>query len=164
MKKERKTNGFAWILFVAYLGLLFYLLFFSEAYGRTDTVQEYRYNLEFFKEIKRFWGNRETIGIKNVMINLAGNIAAFMPFGFFLPALSKKGKNLFWCLVMTALFSLFVELVQLVSKVGAFDVDDIFLNTIGGLLGYFAYLVLFGMQKKQAEEKQGGSRKSKKKR
>ena len=29
-----------------------------------------------------------------------------------------------------------IETAQLVTKVGAFDVDDIFLNTIGGLSGY----------------------------
>ena len=41
---------------------------------------------------------------------------------------------------MTVLYSfelsLLVELLQLVFKVGSFDVDDLLLNTIGGLLGY----------------------------
>ena len=44
---------------------------------------------------------------------------------------------------MTVLYSfelsLLVELLQLVFKVGSFDVDDLFLNTIGGLLGYLVY-------------------------
>lgn len=143
----KKTNWFAWILFVAYLWLLFYLLFFSESYGRTDVVEEYRYNLELFKEIKRFWNNWETIGIQNVMINLAGNIAAFVPFGLLFPMICNRGKRCVCCVVMTALFSLFVEMVQLVSKVGAFDVDDIFLNTIGGLVGFLGYQILFRIYK-----------------
>lgn len=34
------------------------------------------------------------------------------------------------------LFSLGIETAQLLTKVGAFDVDDIFLNTVGGFVGY----------------------------
>ena len=38
--------------------------------------------------------------------------------------------------------SLLVETVQLIAKVGCFDVDDIFLNTIGGMLGYLVYALV----------------------
>ena len=34
-----------------------------------------------------------------------------------------------------------VETVQLVSKVGCFDVDDLILNTIGVALGYICYSI-----------------------
>ena len=36
--------------------------------------------------------------------------------------------------------SLAIELIQLVSKVGSFDVDDLMLNTLGGVLGYLTFL------------------------
>lgn len=103
------------------------------------TERSYRYNLELFKEIKRFWENRDSLGWQSVITNLAGNIVAFAPFGFFLPMLIRIGKNVFGCVLMSALFSLLVEAVQLVTKVGAFDVDDIFLNAIGGLVGFLCY-------------------------
>ena len=32
--------------------------------------------------------------------------------------------------------SVLIEVIQLFSKVGSFDVDDLLLNTIGGCLGY----------------------------
>ena len=138
-QKKEKPHIVAVILFVLYLMLLFYLLFFSETYGRTMTERSYRYNLELFKEIKRFWENRDSLGWQSVITNLAGNIVAFAPFGFFLPMLIRIGKNVFGCVLMSALFSLLVEAVQLVTKVGAFDVDDIFLNAIGGLVGFLCY-------------------------
>lgn len=147
----QKTDFLAWVLFVVYLWLLFYLLFFSETYGRTDVAEEYRYNLTLFKEIKRFWFHRETVGIKNVIINLGGNIAAFVPFGFLLPMICRRGRKLFYCTMMTALFSLAVEVVQLFTRVGAFDVDDIFLNTIGGLLGFIGYEILFGFKERKGK-------------
>lgn len=144
MKREKvKPHPLAVILFLLYLMLLCYLLFFSETYGRTMEERSYRYNLELFKEIKRFWENRGTLGWHSVLINLAGNIVAFAPFGFFLPMLTRVGRNLFSCVFVSALFSLLVEAVQLVTKVGAFDVDDIFLNAIGGLLGYLCFYLIW---------------------
>lgn len=143
MKKEKsKAYPLAVILFILYLLLLFYLLFFSENYGRTMD-SGYRYNLELFKEIKRFWSNRENLGWSSVITNLIGNIVAFAPFGFFLPMLCRKGKNVIGCVLLSALFSLAVETVQLFTKVGAFDVDDILLNAIGGLVGFLCYYLVW---------------------
>lgn len=144
MKREKiKIHPVAVILFILYLLVLFYLLFFSESYGRTMKEREYRYNLELFKEIRRFWENRQTLGWNSVITNLAGNIVAFAPFGFFLPMLTRIGKNVIGCVFISALFSTAVELVQLVTKVGAFDVDDIFLNAIGGLAGFLGYYLIW---------------------
>ena len=39
--------------------------------------------------------------------------------------------------------SLGVETIQLFTRVGSFDVDDILLNTIGGVLGYFSIIEAF---------------------
>ena len=103
MEKEKKrVHPLPVILFMIYMGLLFYLLFFSETYGRTMD-SGYRYNLELFKEIRRFWNNRESLGTGTVFINLVGNIVAFAPFGFFLPVFSKPGRNIFGCVLLSAL-------------------------------------------------------------
>mgnify|MGYP002509837445 FL=1 len=124
------------LLFIIYLFVLLYLLFFSESYGRADNTREYRYNLVLFREIKRFYNYRAQLGMKVVLLNLVGNVAAFVPFGFFLPVL-WGGLLRFWKILFATFgFSLLVETIQLVYKVGTFDVDDLFLNTIGGVLGY----------------------------
>jgi len=143
MKKDKDArHPLGMLLFIIYLILLCYLLFFSETYGRTMD-SGYRYNLELFKEIKRFWSNRDILGFRNVVINLAGNIVAFIPFGFFLALLFRIGRNIISCVLVSALFSLVVETVQLYTKVGAFDVDDIFLNAIGGLMGFLIYYFMW---------------------
>ena len=51
--------------------------------GRTYAERTYHYNLVPFREIKRFLVHRETIGIMAVMLNLVGNIVAFVPYGLF---------------------------------------------------------------------------------
>ena len=45
----------------------------------------------------------------------------------------------FWQDPSAKLASLLVESIQLVSKLGSFDVDDIMLNTLGGILGYVLF-------------------------
>ena len=127
------------ILFICYLLGLTYFLFFAESYGRTVTDREYSYNLVPFLEIKRFWQNRELIGHFAVFINLAGNVLAFVPFGFFFPFLGSHARGLFRMGLFSFEFSLLVETIQLVSKVGSFDVDDLMLNTLGGILGYVIF-------------------------
>ena len=127
------------ILFICYLLGLTYFLFFAESYGRTVTDREYSYNLVPFLEIKRFWQNRELIGHFAVFINLAGNVLAFVPFGFFFFFFGSHARGLFRMGLFSFEFSLLVETIQLVSKVGSFDVDDLMLNTLGGILGYVIF-------------------------
>ena len=137
-KATRKVRIFGRIFFVAYMILALYFMFFSETLDRPMVSDQYRYNLTLFKEITRFWNMRHTYGWNITIINLLGNVVCFMPFGFLLPMVSKRSvfKNFLSVTFLAMLFSIGIETAQLVTKVGAFDVDDIFLNTIGGLLGY----------------------------
>ena len=54
-------------------------------------TEEYRYNLELFKEIRRFLTYREQLGMFTVLANLLGNIMIFVPYGFFI---SMAGKSM----------------------------------------------------------------------
>lgn len=132
-------------LFVIYVAVLSYLLFFSEYYGRGETSTDYHYNLTLFKEIRRFYEYREVLGTRVVLVNLVGNVLAFVPYGFVLPELYPGLRRLYRISLCTFVFSLLVEFLQLFFRVGTFDVDDLLLNTIGGILGYvllhLSYLV-----------------------
>lgn len=140
MKKRAKRENFAlWggrVLFVIYLAGLCYFLFFAENYGREFGQGNYRYNLVPFREIERFWKYREVLGIYS-FYNLAGNILGFVPAGFFIPILWKKRRGFLFTVCITFEMSLLVETLQLIFRVGSFDVDDLILNTLGGVLGYF---------------------------
>lgn len=131
-----------WLLFYLYIVMLCYFLFFSEHYGRTDIMTEYKSNLVLFREIKRFIIYRNQIGLERVLINLLGNILAFAPFGFLLPMLSANYRGVFRIALLSLLFSLSVEAIQLAFRVGIFDVDDLLLNTIGGVAGYLFYKIV----------------------
>jgi len=142
---KRKSTGiraFAIVLFFIYFVVLFYFLFFSEEMGRTYSEREYHYNLIPFHEINRFIQYYEVLGMEAVVLNLAGNVAAFMPFGFFLPVFSERCRTIFNTVLYSFELSVLVELIQLITKVGSFDVDDIILNTLGGALGYLVYKIV----------------------
>ena len=125
--------------FAGYLILLCYFLFFAEVFGRTNMAASYHYNLIPFQEIKRFIQYRKILGKTAVLLNLLGNVAAFLPFGAMVPFFSGKCKNVWFTTFVSFELSLLVETLQLISKVGSFDVDDLMLNTLGGMLGYLCY-------------------------
>lgn len=75
-----------------------------------------------------------------ILVNFPGNIVMFLPIGFFAALLSDKPR--WWKgTLLTAALSLFIELFQLFVSRGT-DVDDLILNTLGGLLGHWAFLVV----------------------
>lgn len=140
-KTKKRIQAVSVGMFVLYLFLLAYFLFFAENFGRVYTEREYAYNLELFKEIKRFWNYREELGMTAVLTNIVGNVVCFIPFGAILPVLARRARN-FWVIAMLSFeFSLLVECTQLISKVGSFDVDDILLNTFGGILGFIVFTI-----------------------
>lgn len=158
--KSTKLKIFSRILFICYILAALYFMLFSEAMGRNIHSENYRYNLVLFKEIKRYLYNIETIGYWSVVINLLGNVVCFIPFGIILPVTSRKFKKLYSVIFLMFLFSLFVELTQLLFKIGSFDVDDILLNVIGAFIGYVIYY--FGKRKMKPRKKKKNAKKKNK--
>jgi glycopeptide antibiotics resistance protein len=74
-------------------------------------------------------------------INFLGNIAIFMPIGFLLPLLWRKMERFFIVLVTGLGLSLFIEIMQL-PQYRSTDVDDLWLNTLGAIIGFTIYKYL----------------------
>ena len=83
IKNTTRTQKACWVVFVFYLVGLTYFTFFAEALGRGSLAGEEavaRFNLIPFLEIRRFWVYRHQLGAAAVILNLAGNVVAFMAF------------------------------------------------------------------------------------
>ncbi len=75
-----------------------------------------------------------------ILINFLGNIVMFVPVGLFASLLMDKPR--WWKSTLCALgLSLFIEIFQLFVSRGT-DVDDVILNTLGGLLGHGLFVWL----------------------
>ena len=82
--------------------------------------------------------------IKFWIKNILGNMLLLFPLGILLPILWRKFENMRNTLFFSFLFSLGIEIIQLLSYyVGnnrrSFDIDDIILNTFGACLGHLFY-------------------------
>lgn len=73
-------------------------------------------------------------------INLVGNIALLVPVGCLAPLVFR---NIRWkkSLILAVASGLFIELLQTVLRVGIFDIDDVILNALGVMIGYWAFMV-----------------------
>jgi glycopeptide antibiotics resistance protein len=91
-----------------------------------------RVNLELFKVFKIYRvTNRQVLG----------NLVMLFPLGIYLPVLYKKMSGFFKVVFICMLFSVAIELLQLITSFRSTDIDDVFLNTTGASFGYFTYLV-----------------------
>ena len=82
------------------------------------------------------------------MTNLVGNIVGFLPFGAILPVLKRNMRSFWKILLLSFEFSAMIEVTQLITKVGSFDVDDMILNTMGGVLGYWIFSICNRLRRK----------------
>ena len=139
-RRKKHIQRVSGVLFFLYLAVLIYFLFFADEYGRTPSV-EMRYNLVPFVEIRRFLVYRKVLGFRAVFLNVYGNIIGLLPFGFFLPAMHRYFRRVYRIVSVSFLFSCGIELTQLVTRRGSCDVDDVILNTLGGLLGYLLFVL-----------------------
>ncbi len=122
------------LLFIIYVLLLFELLTGAENSLGSGI------NYFPFKEIMRY-----KFGSKMFIYNVLGNILIFVPFGYFISRYIKPKK--IWPIIIDALItSVTVEMVQL--KIGrSFDIDDVMLNIVGAVVGYFIYVALDAIYK-----------------
>lgn len=117
------------LFFMVYILCLFQVVTFQDVSNFSHN------NFIPFKEITRY-----SIGSRLFFKNVCGNILLFIPFGLLI-SIYLKLKNMGIPFALTLLSSLSIEFTQMVIG-RSFDVDDIFLNCIGGIIGYFIYKIL----------------------
>lgn len=114
------------------LTFVVYILCMFQIVTSQDVSAVHGVNITLFKELTRY-----QVGTRLFYRNIIGNIMMFIPFGFFTSYYLKLSRKSF-VFYLTLVVSVVIELIQL--KIGrAFDVDDIILNMIGSLSGYFIY-------------------------
>ncbi|PZD96197.1 VanZ family protein [Paenibacillus sambharensis] len=124
-------------LLLIYTCLLVYWMFF--AFDRSEGMvrRGYSYNLTPFSTILQFL-NIQQYNVKIWATNLIGNVGVFLPYGILLPVVVRQLKFR-WFLAGFILWITLVELIQMLSRRGSFDIDDVILNSLGACIGWAAY-------------------------
>ena len=117
------------ILFLMLAGWAILTVFATLLRGETGFRS---YNLQLFLAWKEAWNAFSLQGWLNVFLN----IGLFVPLGILLPFLGKKFRRIFPTFLTAFLFSLSIEVLQLILQKGICDVDDLFANTLGAMLGW----------------------------
>lgn len=96
-------------------------------------------NLVPFKNTIMYITEAERFNSNYVFDNTVGNIALFIPLGIFLPFLFKKYRKFSELAAAGILISFMVEAIQIILRIGQFDIDDIILNSLGAVIGYLLF-------------------------
>lgn len=125
------------LLFAMYFVVLFQITIFRDSnFGvRIVNIIPFVTIVEYFQFVLS--GNRIT-GI----LNIAGNLIIFLPLGYMTAVLFPKMRKLTRIFVLASAFSLVIEIFQYVFMCGRADIDDVLLNTLGGVIGYWAFVIV----------------------
>ena len=94
--------------------------------------------------------------------NLILNILMFVPFGFLLPVGIRK-MRVFWRTYLCGfIVTLGIEVIQLVSGKGIFEWDDILNNTVGTMIGYGIFAIVYALWQSVTEFYDSGIEKQRK--
>ena len=122
------------------LGFIIYIT----ALFRVVTFQDVSWSSSNFIPFEEMF--RYEFGTQLFYKNVVGNMLMFIPYGFFISYFLKIKKP--WLIFfLTTLVSITIEVTQLlIGRV--FDIDDIMLNIVGGLLGFIIYYLFVKIKSK----------------
>lgn len=131
------------IIFLIYLLILIKIILFKTNSFvdllKWNTSAGYRgVNLIPFKTIVTFFNMKDFSSLR-AFSNTVGNIAIFLPLGYLLPLLIKKVNSISKIFLISISVSILFESIQYIFYLGSLDIDDIILNTVGGVIGYIIY-------------------------
>ncbi|MBP1916104.1 glycopeptide antibiotics resistance protein [Lederbergia galactosidilyticus] len=89
-------------------------------------------NLAFFSSYQEAWNSFSVREWQFLYLN----ILMFVPFGILLPLWHARFRKARWTIGLAAVFTLSIETFQLLTGFGVFELDDLFNNLLGAIIGY----------------------------
>ena len=91
-----------------------------------------------FEPIVHMWDYADK---RKAVLNLVGNITMFIPIGIVFPIVYKKLNTSVKALAAGIVFSLLIEILQLLFYERTTDIDDLIMNSSGYVIGYVIYFL-----------------------
>jgi glycopeptide antibiotics resistance protein len=135
-----RSRAAAAAVFAAYFAALLRILIFRDTPSCAAGV-----NLTPFASVMLYASAAGSGGARAIwqfILNIAGNVLIMVPFGFLLPWMLPRLRSAFFTASAACIFSVCVEVTQLITGMGSCDIDDVILNTLGGLLGFAAFALI----------------------
>ncbi len=75
------------------------------------------------------------------------NVIMFIPLGILVPAIWDKMRIFYRCLILAVISTVSIETMQLLTQRGYCQLDDVVMNTLGAIIGYIIFLVIYRIVK-----------------
>ncbi|MDF9412482.1 VanZ family protein [Brevibacillus laterosporus] len=99
-------------------------------------------NLVPLSTLSNYFFNYTNFNTKTLISNILLKMLVFVPIGVFVPLIFNKVRNFLPVITLVFFVSLASELLQLLLRIGFFDVDDIILNVLGGAIGLSIFKII----------------------
>jgi glycopeptide antibiotics resistance protein len=95
-------------------------------------------NLNPFKTLVFYLSGRN--GFLIAAINILGNIIALLPLGLLMPFVFS---NMNWkkTILLAIITGILIETTQAIMHIGIFDIDDVLLNGVGVIIGFWMHII-----------------------
>ena len=125
------------IIWIMVFSCYMIVIFSATLLDRSDFFRHQKI-MPLFYSYKDAWIQGSVTAWRNIILN----IIAFIPFGFLIPAGIKKMQQFWKTYLAGFLFTLLIEMIQLITGRGLFEVDDLIYNTLGSIIGYGIFTII----------------------
>ncbi len=141
LKGEKNINKRKMILYG--ISIIYIIIVLGAVFLNRSNLYGYA-NLHLFSSYKEAYNNMQISLFRNIILN----ILLFIPLGFLLPFYSDKLKKGYKIILIGFIFTLIIEIIQYITKIGIFEIDDILNNIIGTLIGYCIFKIYYNLKNK----------------
>ncbi len=131
-----KTQWVILFLLSCWLLLVLALTIFNRGANFTGS-----FNTDVFSTYANAWNKWSISELQLIIFNML----MFTPLGFLLPLLWKKAEKLNVILLVSIGLTVSIEIIQLLTGTGIFELDDLLHNCIGSLFGYFCIMAVLSV-------------------
>ncbi|MGQ5709215.1 VanZ family protein [Lactobacillus sp. PSON] len=141
-RRSIKSEASVWI-FAFYIILVLMLTTFRDTYFPWQIQLHLKrplsdINLTFMKETWKLIYAQSRV---DFIYNSFGNVLCFVPIGFLAPIVFSKRQSFWKVTLVGMLFSICIEVMQFLLATGVSDIDDVFFNTCGCIIGYVFFMM-----------------------
>ena len=135
-KTITKTQGVVAFLLSCWLLLVMALTIASRGANYSGS-----FNINFFSGYINAWNKWSISELQLIIFNML----MFVPLGFLLPLLWRKAERFKVTFLVSVSTTTLIEISQLLTGNGIFELDDLFHNSLGSLFGYFCVMAILSM-------------------
>lgn len=141
MREKKSKHLLMKILLFIYIAILTWIILFK---------MQFNFNfLPYIRSINLIpFGDSTIVNGRIDFSEIVNNVIAFIPFGVFL-GIIWKNKNIVIKLIPILTLTLTYEVMQYILHIGATDITDILMNTLGGIIGTIVMSLIYKVFKNE---------------